>query len=394
MGNVHGAARTIKENNILGGACGVLCPTDRLCEKACSTTEIDAPINIGRIQRAIMEDYFANGPPLFNKPAPNGKNVAVIGAGPAGLSCAAELAKAGVAVKVFEKFPAPGGIIRWGVPAKRFDTHFLEQELKDVQDLSVDFELSFRINGKRDIDRLLEDGYQAVFVGTGLWEPLSLFRDQAQAKRLYSSIDFLASLRSETWQTYAEQFIDKSVAVIGGGSVAIDCAESALLIGAADVFLVYRRSWQQMPAEAEEKVTAANAGIHFLLLNQPIELECDEQNNITGLMLQRTRLEPHDEEGRRRPVPVENSQWTLQVDCVIEAIGNKPSPEVAMWYQQAQAPSHGKGNSDIDETTGATTVSGVFIGGDIMRGPSLVVEAVQDGKNAANAILKYLNEVR
>lgn len=388
MGAVRGAIRTIKVNNILGGACGVLCPTERLCESACNTTNIDSPIKIGKIQYALMDHYYKKGPGLFTKARRMEKKVAVVGSGPAGLSCAAELAKQGVQVTVYEKQPAPGGVIRWGVPAKRYDISFLEKELQDIRDLGVEIKLSSPINGKDEVTGLLKRGFDAVFLAVGLWEPLSLFEEQKNVKGLYSSIEFLANLRGEDWNGFGRSFTNKVVAVVGGGSVAIDCAVSALKLGARDVFLIYRRSWPQMPAEEKEKIEAAQEGIHFLLMNQPKELVCNGENLLKGLKLIRTKLGEADSDGRRSPVMIEGSEWVLEIEYLIEAIGNNPSRDfTSMSFRGTRGEDS---LIDADPRTGITDVDGVFSGGDLIRGPALVVEAVQDGKIAAGAIFDYL----
>ncbi len=387
--NVTGAIRTIKQNNILGGACGVLCPTPELCEKECSATGIGEPIRIGSIQRALVEHSWSiDFSPLKAAPG-NGTKVAVIGAGPAGLSCAAELAKQGFEVEVFEAMPEPGGVIRYGVPAKRFDEAFFTRELKDIEDLGVRFHCSSKIQGKEGAEKLLYNGFKAVFIGTGLWEAVTL-SGKKDIPGLYNSVDFLAGLRSDKLKTLADKIDGKTVAVIGGGSVAMDCVESPMRLGAKDVYLIYRRTWAQMPAEEEEKIEAEKAGIQFLLLNQPKEYLTGPEGNISGIKLVRTRLGEPDPSGRRRPEEVPGSEWELEADIVVEAIGNKAEAGSPGWYPNVNTDA--KDLIVVDGETGATNVKGIFAGGDIVRGPALVVEAVQDGKVAAAAIAEYLEK--
>ncbi len=384
--NLTGAIRTIKENNILGGACGVLCPTHRLCEKECSATGISRPIEIGAIQRFLVEQGWATGFKVFRKPAAARDRVAVVGSGPAGLSCAGELAKEGYRVTVFEERPEIGGVIRYGVPAYRFDKRFLASELQDLRDLGVEFKTGARIGGIQEARKLLADGFRAVFLSPGLWGAAPLKPGAERPQGLYSSVEFLAMLREERFQELAGQIEGKTVAVVGGGSVAMDCVESSIKLGARDVYLVYRRSFAQMPSEEDERLEALRLGVHFLLLNQPLDYLTDGRR-IKGLKLVRTRLGEPDSSGRRRPENLSGSEWELAADVVVEAIGNRPDPE-AGWGAELSDP--GQNLIVADPDTGKTSVEGIYAGGDIVRGPGLVVEAVQDGKLAARAIMKAL----
>ena len=386
--NITGAIRTIKENNILGGACGVLCPTSRLCEAECSATGIDRPIAIGKIQRFLVEHSWETGFSVLEKKEPRPEKVAVVGSGPAGLSCAAELAREGFQVTIFEARPEPGGVLRYGVVPYRFDARFLEKELRDVQSVGVEIKCNSPISSNRSVESLLEEGFKAVFLGTGLWGAKRLVTNRNGMKGLYTSVKYLSALREDRLDEMTKEFSGKTVAVIGGGSVAIDCVTSAVKLGAQDVYLVYRRSYAQMPAEEDEKIEALTAGVHFLLLNQPVDYVPDSDGSIKGMRLTRTRLGDPDTSGRRRPELIEGSEWTLPVDRVVEAIGNQPEAESPSWYPQVDV--NGQNLIEIDAHTGKTSVEGVFAGGDIVRGPALVVTAVKDGKVAARAIMAYL----
>lgn len=385
MRNVTGAIRTIKENNALGGACGVLCPTPRLCEKECSATGIGRAIEIGKIQRFLIEHGWSIGFRAYEKPAPRPEKAAVVGSGPAGLSCAAELARQGVQVTVFEERAEPGGIIRYGVPAYRFDKAFLKNELQDLKDLGVKFKCNSRIEGAAGAKKLLASGFQAVFLAPGLWGAERL-KASGKTKGVYTSVDFLAALREERFEELGRQVKGKTVAVIGGGSVAMDCAESALKLGARDVYLVYRRSYAQMPAEADERQAAQGLGVHFLLLNQPTGYQTDGSGRVKGLRLLRTRLGEPGADGRRKPVEIKGSAWTLEASLVVEAIGNRPDP--ADWKSLVKTDERGLVLAGARNRK--TSARGVYAGGDLVRGPALVVEAVQDGKLAARAILESL----
>lgn len=396
--NIIGAIRTIKQNNILGGACGVLCPTDRLCEKECSArlksvdvpNGSDRPIQIGKIQRFLIEHSWERKFNVFEKPKPRPEKIAVVGSGPGGLSCAAELAKEGFQVTVFEARPEPGGVLRYGVVSYRFDQNFLERELEDIKALGIEFKCNTRVEGKQAAERLLTEGYSAVFLAPGLWGAVQLKPDQADIRGLYSSVNYLSALRDGRFEEIVNQIKGKIVAVIGGGSVAMDCVGSAVRLGAKDVYLLYRRSYSQMPAEEDERIESLKAGVHFLLLNQPVDYIVDSDNHLKGIKLVRTRLGETDESGRRRPVGIEGSEWTMAAEVVIEAIGNKAEEDSSEWYPNVEIDN--KKLIKADPETGETSVKGIFAGGDIVRGPSLVVNAIQDGKAAARAILKYLSK--
>lgn len=389
--NITGAIRTIKKNNILGGACGVLCPTAELCEKECSATGIGQPIAIGKIQRFLVEHAREMEFNVFEKAEPRSEKIAVVGSGPAGLSCAAELAKDGYQVTVFEARKEPGGVLRYGVVSFRFDMDFLASEMTDIKNLGVEFKCSSPIDGKEGAEILLKKGFQAVFLAPGLWDAVSLRDKDAPIKGLYSSVKYLEGLRDGRLESFVEEVENRTVAVIGGGSVAMDCVESAARLGAKDVYLVYRRSYTQMPAEEDERIEALQTGIHFLLLNQPVDFIVDENQCVKGLKLVRTELGDVDASGRRSPVNIEGSEWILDADVVIEAIGNKAEDQSPDWYPNIKL--NAKNLIQADPDTGKTSVEGIFAGGDIVRGPALVVNAVQDGKVAARAIKEYLASV-
>ncbi|MGO9411209.1 MAG: FAD-dependent oxidoreductase [Spirochaetia bacterium] len=384
--NVTGAIRTIKTNNPLGGACGVLCPTPRLCEKACSATGISRPVEIGKIQRALIEHSWKTGVPVLEK-APGGSGkVAVVGSGPAGLTCAAELARHGFSVTVFEERAEPGGVIRYGVPAYRFDAGFLKHELAEIESLGVKFVCGTRIEGAKGAENLLSQGFQAVFLAPGLWGAERIPGGE-NVKGVFTSVDFLASLRDGRFPELARQVEGKSVAVIGGGSVAMDCIQSALKLGARDAYLIYRRSFSQMPAEEDERLAALRLGAHFLALNQPVKYQADGAGKLTGITLVRTVLGQEDASGRRAPSEIKGSEWTLGVEAAIEAIGNKV--DSAGWSGAIKVDR--KGLILADGKTGKTSAKTLYAGGDIVRGAGLVVEAVQDGKLAARAIREALS---
>jgi glutamate synthase (NADPH) small chain len=394
--NITGAIRTIKENNILGGACGVLCPVERLCEKACiamfrsdhQPEGQDRAVRIGDLQRFLVEHGWQTGYKVFDRPTLRKERVAVIGSGPAGLSCAAELAKAGIQVTIFEARPLPGGVLRYGVASFRFNQQFLDRELQDLDELGISFQCNHKIEGRSGAEDLLEQGFNAVFLAPGLWKATPLKTTEHRPGGLYAAVDYLEALKDERLNLMRERFAGQTVAVLGGGAVAMDCAETALRLDAKDVYLIYRRSYLQMPAERHERESALKAGVHFLLFCQPVDYRIDN-DRLTGLNIRRTQLGEPDESNRRRPVEIEGSEWTLPVDCVIEAIGYQPETGSPDWYPRVAV--SGDGLIKVAFETGATSLPGIFAGGDIVRGPSLVVNAVRDGKAAAAAIKSYLN---
>jgi NADPH-dependent glutamate synthase beta subunit-like oxidoreductase len=388
--NVTGAIRSIKENNILGGACGVLCPTARLCEAECSATGIDRPIRIGEIQRFLVEHSWKLGFRVFAGPSVTRGRVAVVGAGPGGLACATELAKEGYLVTVFEARAKPGGVLAYGVPSYRLSPDFFQHEIDDVLDLGVEIRCSTPIQGPGAAEALLGQGFKAVFLAPGCWEPVRLEEGTERRPGVWNSVEFLSLLREGRHAELVAELRDRRVAVIGGGSVAIDCVHSAQKLGARDVFLAYRRSYAQMPAEEDERVGALDAGVHFLLLNRPVDVVRDGSGRLTGLKLRRTTLGEADESGRRRPVDLPGTDWILECEVVIEAMGTEPLGRSSEWYPSV-ATTDGR-LIVADAETGRTSAPGIFAGGDIVRGPALVILAVRDGKAAARAIHQYLSQ--
>lgn len=390
MRNVQGAFRTIRQNNVLGGACGVLCPTEQLCEKECSASGIDRPIRIARIQRALVEHGWRLGYPVVeHQPAARTERVAVVGSGPAGLACAAELARQGFPVTVFEAREKPGGVLAYGVPSYRLSPDFLARELQDLAMLGVQIRCSSPIAGPDAATALLQQGFAALFLAPGCWEPLRLLPVQKPLLGLLTATEFLAGLReASSFGASRKLCAGAEVAVLGGGSVAIDCAEAARRLGARDVYLVYRRSYVQMPAQQEERLSALEHGIHFLLLQQPVDYVDDGSGRLSGVKLVRTRLGPPDSSGRRKPVEVPGSEWRLGVQVAIEALGSQPEAASPSWYSAVQL-ADGR-RIAVDPQSGETSVEGVYAGGDIVRGPALVIQAVKDGKAAARAIAARL----
>ncbi len=385
MKNVTGAIRTIMTNNPLGGTCAYICPTCDLCEQKCSATDLDRPIQIGKIQRFLIEHSHDIGFDIFEKSDFTKGKIAVIGSGPSGLSCAAELAQNGFEVTIFEEKEEPGGALRYALPGYRLKKEMLDYEIEVIKNLGVEIKCSTPIKEKEEVTELLNKGYKAVFIGLGLWEPEKLNEASEEIDGLYSSIEFLKQARSEK----TPQVQNKNVVVIGGGDVAMDCAETAIKLGAKDVYVAYRRSFNQMPGSADERMNTLNSGAHFLILNQAKDYIKNEKGNLSAVKLIRTKLGETDSSGRARPVEIENSEWLLSADIVIEAIGVKAAKSSPQWYSKLNMSK--KNNIIVDPETMETSMKNIFAGGDIVRGASLVSWAVKDGKLAANRIIRHLS---
>lgn len=381
--NIKGAINVIKENNIFGGVCGVLCPTKRLCEEKCTATEIDVPVNIGKIQRFLIEYGWSIDFNPLEKPEPVKGKIAVIGAGPSGLACGAELARNGFGVVVFEKREKPGGVLEYLLPSYRLPGTLLEREIEDIKRLGVEIKCNSPVEGKDDIKKLLDGGFRAVYIATGLWKPVRLGIPNQDLEGIYASDEFL-----EKAKEFQGKIKDKDVVVVGGGDAAMDVAETAKRNGSREVYLVYRRSFNQMPADIKRKESVLASGVHFLFLLQPEEY-IGEKGRVSGVKLVRNKLGDMDETRRARPVAIPGSGHTITADIVIEAIGFEPAEPNERLCSNLER-SNGELVS-VDEKTGRTSMKNVYAGGDIVRGPSLVVNAVADGKRAAREIIATLS---
>jgi len=382
--NVTGAIRTIKTNNPFGWTCGAVCPTAQLCELACSRTQIDRPIQIGKIQRFIVEHGWNMGfSPIKKQAAAKGK-IAVVGSGPAGLTCARELALSGYEVTVFEKKGLPGGNLRYGIPPFRLSEKGVEREINEIAALGVTIKTNTPIEGKDGLEKLKDQGFKAVFLSPGLWRPIRLGIEGSNLDGVMSATDFLGTLRGPDSDALAAKVKGKTVAVIGGGSVAMDTAQWAKKLGAKDIYVLYRRSYTEMPAEEKEKIQALNDGIHFLILTQPVKY--NGNGTLKSIVCRRTRLGGPDDSGRRRPEEVPGSDFEMSFDMAIEALATQPEAELkdfeGITWNGALVSAEGESLR--------TSLPYVYAGGDIVRGPALVVEAVADGKRAAEAIVNHL----
>lgn len=382
--NLKGAIATMKTNNMLAGACGVLCPTCSLCASGCTAEGLDHPIDIGGLQR-FLADYAReiNFFPL-EKGTPNGHKVAIVGAGPAGLQCATILAQGGFEVVIFEARDAPGGVLKHLLPPHRLPPEMLDAEVQDVLDLGVEIRCNHPIAGQDGLQQLLDDGFGAIFMATGAWQPVRLGIDGDDGDGVLDGVDFLVKARKDPDGIKA-LLDDKVVAVIGGGDTAMDVAVTAANCGAKDVYNLYRRSFKQMPGDEDEKLDALNAGVHFVVLTQPLEYVA-EDGQITGVKVVKNHLGDRDASGRRRPLPIPGTEHVIPVDLVVEAIGLAPADSM----REFTALNLDDANRIVTSPDGGTGLPNVFAGGDAVRGASLISHAICDGRSGARRIIELL----
>lgn len=382
--NIKGAVRVIKERNVLGGVCGVVCPTDSLCEQRCVATGIDEPIQIGKIQRFLVEYAWDTGfVPLSTQPA-NGVKVAIVGAGPSGLVCAAELAKEGYHAVVFEKRGEPGGMLQFALPEHRLSRAFVRREIDDIRALGVEFNCSAAVQSDADLDRLFAEGYRAVYLATGTWRSVRLDLPHCDSADILDALSWLELAKGNAEQA-AERVRDRKVVVIGGGDTALDAATCAKRAGASDVSILYRRSFLEMPASRKEVMATLDEGVHLLLLTQPVDYIIRD-GKLEGIRVVRNELQSSNGAGRPRPVPIPGTEHRFPADVVIEAPGLMPEDKLSFSGVERDQ----LNRIVVRDAGGATSRLRVFAGGDAVRGASIVVKAVGDGRRAARAIMDQL----
>ena len=386
------AVVTLKSTNSLPAICGRVCPQETQCEAVCVLGKSGKgdPIAIGGLERFVADYEIAKGVADPDLPASTGRRVAVVGAGPAGLTAAAELAKKGHSVTVFESLHAAGGVLVYGIPEFRLPKAIVAAEVDFIRRLGVDMLLNSVIGKIDTVDELLSR-YDAVFLGTGAGLPSFLGIDGENLNGVYSANEFLT--RVNLMKAYLFPEFDTPVKkgrrtiVVGGGNVAMDAARCALRLGAGEVTIVYRRGEDELPARAEEVLNAKEEGIIFRLLTNPIRILGDENNWVTGMECINMELCEPDESGRCRPVPVPETEHTIPADVVVIAIGTSPNPLVSMTTPGLETAKYGTIRAD---ETGATSKPGVFAGGDIVTGSATVISAMGAGKVAAKAIDEYV----
>ena len=390
-GDFAATYEVLSRDTSLPAICGRVCPQESQCEQKCVRGIKGESVAIGRLERFVADWKMAQGEEEIRSPAPNGRKVAVIGSGPSGLACAGDLAKRGYAVTVFEALHAAGGVLVYGIPEFRLPKDIVRREIAGLEKLGVKVETNMVIGKVTSIQELMEEyGFEAVFIGTGAGLPKFMRIPGENLKGVFSANEFLT--RTNLMKAYQDGSATpvmkaKRVAVVGGGNVAMDAARCAKRLG-ADVTIVYRRSEKELPARAEEVEHAKEEGIVFKLLNNPVRILGDDKFNVTGIeCIQMTLGEP-DESGRRRPVEKPGSEFTIDVDCVIMAIGTSPNPLIKSTTEGLKTESWG--GIIVDEATGATSIPGVYAGGDAVTGAATVILAMGAGKTAAAAIDTYL----
>ena len=399
-GDFEGAYQIIHTSSSLPAVCGRVCPQEVQCESKCVRGIKGEPVGIGRLERFVADWHNAHATETPSVPEPNGHKVAVVGAGPSGLTCAGDLAKKGYAVTVFEALHAPGGVLVYGIPEFRLPKAIVKKEVDNLIAMGVDMKTNMVIGKTLTVDELCEMGFEAVFIGSGAGLPNFMGIPGESYKGVYSANEFLT--RSNLMKAYREAPVTPimkggRVAVVGGGNVAMDAARTALRLGADHVSIVYRRSMEELPARREEVEHAMEEGIEFKLLHNPVEIlgyenaedRRDPKNgSVLGMRCIRMTLGEPDERGRRRPIPVEGSEFVLDVDTVVMSIGTSPNPLIKMTTKGLEV--NRKGGIIVEESTGATTKEGVYAGGDAVTGAATVISAMGAGKLAAKAIDEYL----
>ena len=383
----EGAYEILQKSSSLPAVCGRVCPQETQCESKCVRGIKGEPVAIGRLERFVADWHMAHGSEEGKKPESNGHRVAVIGAGPSGLTCAGDLAKKGYQVTVYEALHKAGGVLVYGIPEFRLPKAIVEKEIEGLKALGVDVETNVVIGKTITVDELFASGYEAVFIGSGAGLPRFMKIPGENLKGVYSANEFLTRTNlMKAYETGAATPIErgKKVAVVGGGNVAMDAARCARRLGAEEVHIVYRRSEAEMPARAEEVEHAKEEGIQFDTLTNPVSIEGDEHRFVKGMRCVRMELGEADESGRRRPVEIAGSEFEMEVDCVIMAIGTSPNPLIRSTTPGLETNRHGC--IVVEEGTGRTSRERVYAGGDAVTGAATVILAMGAGKEAAKAI--------
>ena len=399
-GDFEGAYQIINKTSSLPAVCGRVCPQESQCESKCTLGIKFEPVGIGRLERFVADYHNQNSTAKPTKLPANGHKVAIVGSGPSGLTCAGDLARLGYSVTVYEALHTAGGVLVYGIPEFRLPKSIVAKEVETLKELGVEVVTNVVIGKTLTIDELFENGYEAVFVGSGAGLPNFMNIPGEALQGVYSANEYLT--RSNLMKSYLDKPVTPimkggKVAVVGGGNVAMDAARTALRLGADKVYIVYRRSMEELPARREEVEHAMEEGIEFKLLNNPIEIlgynnpddKRDPKNGfVTGMKCIKMELGEPDQKGRRRPVPIEGSEFILDVDTVIMAIGTSPNPLIKNTTKGLEVNNHG---GIIVNEAGLTSREAVYAGGDAVTGAATVISAIGAGKLGAKSFHEYLS---
>lgn len=391
-GDFLAAYKIITSTNALPAVCGRVCPQESQCEEQCVRGIKGEAVGIGRLERFVADWYMENCDEKPEKPIPNGKKVAVIGSGPSSLACAGDLAKLGYAVTIFEAFHTAGGVLVYGIPQFRLPKEIVQKEIDKLSALGVEIMTNMVIGKVLSVDEIIEDmGFDAVFIGTGAGLPSFMGIPGEALVGVYSANEYLT--RINLMKSYLPEYDtpirkSKSVAIVGGGNVAMDAARCAKRMGAKHVYIVYRRSEKEMPARLEEIHHAKEEGIEFHLLTNPVKIIGEDNGQVCGIECLKMELGEPDASGRRSPVPVEGSNYVIDVDTVVMSIGTSPNPLIRSTTKGLET--NRKGCLVVNEQTNQTSRKGVYAGGDAVTGAATVILAMGAGKKAAEGIHAYL----
>lgn len=391
-GKFEEAYSVISDSSSLPAVCGRVCPQESQCEKHCTLGIKFEPVAIGRLERFVADWHNEHSNTVPEKPQSNGLKVAVIGSGPSGLACAGDLAKKGYKVTIFEALHSAGGVLVYGIPEFRLPKSIVAKEIDTLKALGVDIETDVVIGKTLTIDELFDDGYEAVFVGSGAGLPKFMGIKGEGFNGVYSANEFLTRINlMKAYESGSHTPIrhGHKVLVVGGGNVAMDAARCARRLG-GEVSIVYRRTENELPARKEEIEHAKEEGIEFMFLTSPVEILGNSDGNVTGMVCQEMTLSAPDESGRARPIPLYESDFTVPADCVIMALGTSPNPLIRNTTEGLDTQKWG--GIIVDNETGLTSREGVYAGGDAVTGSATVILAMGAGKHAAKAIDEYLQE--
>lgn len=392
-GDFKEAYNIITGTNSLPAVCGRVCPQESQCEAVCVRGIKGEPVGIGRLERFVADWHMTNINEEIVKPVSNGHKVAVVGAGPSGLACAGDLARKGYEVTVFEAFHTAGGVLIYGIPEFRLPKKIVEDEINTIKQLGVEIKTNMVIGKVLSVDELMEMGFEAVFIGSGAGTPSFMKIEGESLIGVYSANEYLTRINlMKAYQSGYDTPIrkSKSVAIVGGGNVAMDAARSAKRLGAEKVYIVYRRSEEEMPARLEEVHHAKEEGIILELLTNPVRIIGDEKSQVTGMECIKMELGEPDASGRRRPQPIAGSNYILDVDTVIMSIGTSPNPLIRTTTEGLEA--NKWGCLVVNEETMQTTREGIYAGGDAVTGAATVILAMGAGKVAAKSIDEYITK--